>query len=90
MFSEATRAAAHADVLLVSPTEDDMQDAQRKFFAVVPMNFARLQRKQPRLVDGMAYTHSTATDISKTFERHGFKPTTDAERAERNAKHRGE
>lgn len=47
-------------------------------------------QRAARLTDGMAYVHSTATDIRATFARHGFKPTTDAERAKRNAKHRGE
>jgi hypothetical protein len=41
-----------------------------------------------RLVDGMPYVHSTATDITKTWARHGFTPTTEADRAKRNAKHR--
>jgi hypothetical protein len=32
------------------------------------------------------YTHSCNTDIAATFRKHGFKPTTDAERAARQRK----
>lgn len=45
-----------------------------------------LQRAEPRLVDGMRYTHSTATDVTRTWERHGFKPMTPGEREHRQIK----
>jgi hypothetical protein len=35
-----------------------------------------------RLLDGKPYTHSTATDVRRTWEMFGFKPTTDEDRAE--------
>lgn len=39
-----------------------------------------------RLLDGMDYTPSVQTDVLKTFRKHGFKPTTDAERKARQQK----
>jgi hypothetical protein len=40
---------------------------------------------QRSLADGMPYTPSVATDIRETWERYGFRATTEAERMKRNA-----
>lgn len=52
---------------------------------------SRLSRQSlMRLLDGMPYVPAVLTDIRTTFERFGFRPTTDAERKARQKRINGE